>query len=73
MPATYADAFRLLAADDVIDDELANRLARAAGFRNIVVHTYADLDMDQVYTAATRGPDDIRAFLAAAETAIQSD
>jgi uncharacterized protein YutE (UPF0331/DUF86 family) len=63
-PATYADAFRKLGEEGVIDDELAARLARAAGFRNVVVHAYADLDLRRVHQAATQGPDDLLAFLA---------
>src|SRR5881398_3325494 len=39
-PPTYGDAFRQLADADVIPDDLAERLGRAAGFRNLVVHGY---------------------------------
>ncbi len=42
-----------------------DRLARAAGFRNIVAHAYDTLDMKRVHRAATQGPADLRAFLAA--------
>jgi len=44
---------------------LARRLLRAAGFRNVVAHAYAALDMHRVFRAATEGPPDLRAFLAA--------
>lgn len=64
-PATYGDAFRLLAAHDVIEPALAERLVRAAGFRNVLVHAYADLDLARVHAAAVEGPDDLLAFLAA--------
>jgi uncharacterized protein YutE (UPF0331/DUF86 family) len=37
-PPTYADAFRMLAGARLISGELAQRLGRAAGFRNLVVH-----------------------------------
>ena len=43
-PASNADAFRILARHGVLDRELADHLARAAGFRNILVHGYADVD-----------------------------
>ncbi len=42
-PPTYADAFRCLADAQVIPRELAERLARAAGFCNLVVHAYGRL------------------------------
>jgi uncharacterized protein YutE (UPF0331/DUF86 family) len=64
-PGTYADAFRRLQAAGLLDVSLADRLVRAAGFRNIVAHAYETLDMVRVHEAASRGPADLRAFLAA--------
>lgn len=64
-PQTYAGAFRLLQAKGVIDAPLADRLVRAAGFRNVVAHAYDTLDMARVHRAATEGPADLRAFLTA--------
>lgn len=64
-PPTYAAAFRMLADARLIPGELAQRLGRAAGFRNLVVHAYAELDLRRVHVAATSGPTDLRAFLAA--------
>ena len=64
-PPTYADAFRLLADAGVIPGELADRLVRAAGFRNLLVHAYGSLDLRRVYAIAEAGPADLRAFLAA--------
>ena len=73
-PASYADAFRLLQKADVIPTELADRLVRAAGFRNVVVHAYEALDMARVHEAARTGPADLRAFLARMrDTLPQSD
>ncbi len=64
-PPTYGDAFRKLAAAGVLDADLATRLSAAAGFRNLVVHAYADLDLRRVHAIATSGPVDLRAFLVA--------
>lgn len=64
-PPSYGDAFRLLADHGIVDDELAARLARAAGFRNVVVHAYADLDLARLHQVGTHGPADLVAFLAA--------
>ena len=64
-PASYADAFRLLQKAGVLADAtLADRLVRAAGFRNLVAHAYETLDMQRVHDAARRGPADLLAFLA---------
>jgi uncharacterized protein YutE (UPF0331/DUF86 family) len=62
-PGSYADAFRRLQQVSMIDASLADRLVRAAGFRNCVAYAYETLDMTRV-TAAPEAPADLRAFLA---------
>jgi uncharacterized protein YutE (UPF0331/DUF86 family) len=64
-PSSYAEAFRKLAAAGYLETQLAERLARAAGFRNVVAHAYDRLDLQRVHEAATHGPADLRACLAA--------
>jgi uncharacterized protein YutE (UPF0331/DUF86 family) len=64
-PQSYADAFRRLQTAGIIDQALADRLVRAAGFRNLVAHAYERLDMTRVHQAAVTGPADLRAFIAA--------
>lgn len=64
-PAGYADAFVRLGAAQVLDAALARRLVAAAGFRNVVAHAYESIDLARVHHAATHGPADLRAFLAA--------
>ena len=66
-PQGYADAFRRLAGAGAMEPSLAERLARAAGFRNLVAHAYDTLDMARVHRAASDGPSDLRAFLKALE------
>jgi uncharacterized protein YutE (UPF0331/DUF86 family) len=63
-PPTYGDAFRLLVDAGLLEPELGARLARAAAFRNLLVHGYARLDLRRVHAVARSGPDDLRAFLA---------
>lgn len=72
-PPTYADAFLALARAGAIPEDLAQRLVRATGFRNVLVHAYDDLDMARVREAAQAGPADLRAFLAAARHALSPD
>ncbi|MSP63862.1 MAG: DUF86 domain-containing protein [Myxococcales bacterium] len=64
-PSTYADAFRSLATAGLLDGEMADRLTKAAGFRNLVAHAYQSLDMARIHRAACEGPADLRAFVAA--------
>jgi uncharacterized protein YutE (UPF0331/DUF86 family) len=49
-----------------LDADLAERLVRAAGFRDVIAHEYGSLDLRLVHAAASRGPADLRAFLQAA-------
>lgn len=63
IPQTYRESFETLARAKVLDPDLAERLARAAGFRNVIAHAYEGLDMARVYEAAVHGPADLRAFL----------
>lgn len=64
-PQNYADAFRRLEHAAIIETALADRLVRAAGFRNVVAHAYENLDMARVHRAASSGPADLLAFLGA--------
>ncbi|GAB1482760.1 hypothetical protein MASR2M78_15760 [Treponema sp.] len=42
--------------------QLAERLSKAAGFRNIAVHEYASIDWNIVYAIVTTRLDDFRDF-----------
>lgn len=64
-PATCADAFSRLENAGIVEPLLARRLKRAAGFRNPIAHAYEQLDMARVHAAATAGPADLRALMAA--------
>lgn len=64
-PGSDADAFRRLGNAGLIEVDLADRLVKAAGFRNLVAHADEELDLHRVRDAATQGPGDLRRFLAA--------
>ena len=49
--------------DGIVPDELAEHLARAAGFRNVLVHQYTDVD-DSIVTESLEQLDDFRGFVA---------
>jgi uncharacterized protein YutE (UPF0331/DUF86 family) len=63
-PATNADTFRILAAHDVLDHDSAERMARASGFRNVLVHEYVEVRDDLVVAHLAR-TSDIRDFVGA--------
>ena len=60
-PQDYRTAIIRLGELGVIEPEFAEKLAPLAGFRNILVHQYLDIDWSIVYTNL-RGLDDLRRF-----------
>jgi uncharacterized protein YutE (UPF0331/DUF86 family) len=63
-PRTNRELFHLLARAGILDRLLAERLADMAGFRNVLVHGYQDVDLAVVEEAPTSGPSDLTAFVA---------
>ena len=48
-PTSYRETFLVLAAEGILTPELASSLSDLAGFRNVLVHMYWDLDVLQVH------------------------
>lgn len=44
LPETMGAAFTVMAEHGLLDADLARRLRRAVGFRNLVVHNYREID-----------------------------
>ena len=64
-PQTSRDLFGLLARHGWIDADLATELEDMAGFRNILVHGYADVDLGVVEDVVRHRLDDLLAFVQA--------
>jgi uncharacterized protein YutE (UPF0331/DUF86 family) len=47
-PTSYADSFKVLHEENIVDDQLFLALEKMAKFRNIVVHSYDRIDADIV-------------------------
>lgn len=62
IPAESAESFDLVARERVLPVTLADRLRKMVGFRNIVVHEYRKLDLDEVERIIERGLDDLLEF-----------
>jgi uncharacterized protein YutE (UPF0331/DUF86 family) len=61
-PETSRDVFRLLEGAGVVDSELGGRLERMAGFRNVVVHLYREVDLGIVRDVVENHLDDLLRF-----------
>jgi uncharacterized protein YutE (UPF0331/DUF86 family) len=71
-PSGYAEGFARLGARGVLDSDLAARLQKAAGFRNLVAHQYHALDLARVHAAALAAEVDLRRFFASLASAAAS-
>jgi uncharacterized protein YutE (UPF0331/DUF86 family) len=63
LAASTHDFFYLLADSGVITRGFAEEMIKAVGFRNLVAHEYAKLDLEKVYAIATDGIKDLEEFL----------
>jgi uncharacterized protein YutE (UPF0331/DUF86 family) len=61
-PDTMGQTFDLLAQARVLSAELALRLKKAVGFRNIAVHNYQAMNWHMVHSIATSHLSDFTAF-----------
>jgi uncharacterized protein YutE (UPF0331/DUF86 family) len=62
LPATAADAFGLLAERGILGGDLAERLRRMVGFRNVAIHEYQELDPEIVESIVQRHLGDLQAL-----------
>jgi len=59
------EMFYMLQDYGYIDPELTEKMVAAAGFRNLVVHEYGNVDLKQVYHIAHHDIYDLQMFLKA--------
>ncbi len=62
VPQESRDAFTLLQTAGILPADLANRMQKMVGFRNVAVHEYTRLNLDVVRTIITKQLDDFRTF-----------
>lgn len=62
-PTTYRTAFLRAGELMLINKDLAQNLAKAAGMRNILVHGYEEIDDKQVYQSLKQAVKDFSLFL----------
>ena len=65
--SSNADAVVVLGRHGVLPPDLARRVGRAVGFRNVLVHAYVAVD-DAVVLARLADPSDLDAFVTAVAT-----
>ena len=61
-PANGGESFTILAESGLLPGELAERLRRSVGFRNLAVHEYTRIDFRIVCAVLQQGINDIKEF-----------
>ena len=59
----YSDIIKILAEEKVLTPDFAKKIARMAGFRNILVHVYLDVDIEETYRIIQENLDDFGEFV----------
>jgi uncharacterized protein YutE (UPF0331/DUF86 family) len=62
IPQDSRDAFTLLQTSGIIPADVAARMQRMVGFRNVAVREYTRLNLDVVHALITKQLDDFRTF-----------
>ena len=62
VPNTMSETFQRLAEQHLISTDLADRLKKSVGFRNLAVHSYHDLNWDIVFAIASKHLEDFQEF-----------
>jgi uncharacterized protein YutE (UPF0331/DUF86 family) len=62
VPTTYADTFRVLCENSILNRELFETMEKMAKFRNIIVHHYDKVDREIVIGILRKDLDDFSAF-----------
>ncbi|MBI3455479.1 MAG: DUF86 domain-containing protein [Candidatus Rokubacteria bacterium] len=72
VPATYAEAFEVLAEAGLLDPAERDAMVRMAGFRNVLVHEYARIDPAIVVRILRERLDDLARFGSAARAWVEA-
>ena len=62
IPKSYADAFRVLHEENILDTKLFDTMEKIAKFRNIVVHHYDKVDPEIVVTILRKHLEDFLSY-----------
>jgi len=64
VPGSASEMFLLLQENGFLSADLADRMVKAVGFRNLLVHEYDKIDLKRLHQAAEKNVDDLMEYLA---------
>lgn len=65
IPDSTSDMFYLLEENSYLDNQITEKMVKAAGFRNLIVHEYAKIEAKQVFNIVQKDITDLNAYLKA--------
>ena len=71
VPGSVSEMFYLLEANGSLPSDVTEKMVKAVGFRNIIVHEYAKIDLQQMFDIANNHIKDLNQFLSAIFSALK--
>ena len=65
IPDSTSDMFYLLEENSYLDNQITEKMVKAAGFRNLIVHEYAKIEAKQVFNIVQKDITDLNEYLKA--------
>ncbi len=63
IPDSTAGMFNLLEENQYLDSKISQKMVKAAGLRNLIVHEYAKIEAEQIYNIVQKDISDLNAYL----------
>jgi uncharacterized protein YutE (UPF0331/DUF86 family) len=63
VPGSNNEMFYMLEENRIINRAVAEKMVRAIGFRNLIAHEYARMDLERVFQIARQDINDLKAFI----------
>lgn len=63
VPGSASEMFYLLEENGYLDNTITEKMIRAVGFRNLIVHEYEKIALDQVFEVAVKNIKDLNEYL----------
>jgi uncharacterized protein YutE (UPF0331/DUF86 family) len=65
VPGSASEMFYILEERGMLDPRLTERMVKAVGLRNLIVHEYGAIHLDRLFATVLKDLDDLTAFLSA--------
>ena len=64
VPGSTGEMFSLLGEKRILDGDIAEKMVKAVGFRNLIVRKYGGIELKQVFDVAQKDIKDLNEYLA---------